>query len=140
MPHVSLFPFFLSPSSTGTNFNSPFTMKFEIIFVSLVFVAIAVLTPQDVNSVLATLEENSPEDTAAAKSGVNKRHALKLTSPDGATAAKSGLNNRQDDMEAILAALETRLPEDAAVAIDLAGKLSALEAKSPNDAAAAKGA
>jgi hypothetical protein len=81
----------------------------------------------DLNSILAALEANNPEDAAIAKQGAK-------------------VQARQDDLNSILAALEANNPEDAAAARqmqkrqeDLNAILAALEANNPEDAQAAKG-
>lgn len=118
----------------------------------------------DLSSILAALEQTSPEDAAAAKTtGNTKRQddlasilaALEQSSPEDAAAAKSNgassqADKRQDDLASILAALQSTSPEDAAAAStagkassekrqdDLSSILAALEQTSPDDAAAAK--
>lgn len=118
----------------------------------------------DLSSILAALEQTSPEDAAAAKTtGNTKRQddlasilaALEQSSPEDAAAAKnsgasSQADKRQDDLASILAALQSTSPEDAVAAStagkassekrqdDLSSILAALEQTSPDDAAAAK--
>jgi predicted RNA-binding Zn ribbon-like protein len=94
---------------------------------------------EDLNSILAALEANNPEDAQAARQ-VSKRQVR---------GAQSGQTAQGDDLNSILAALEANNPEDAQAARqvnkrqvaaggDLNSILAALEANNPEDAAAAR--
>ena len=91
----------------------------------------------DLDSILAALEANNPDDAAAARQGTagktapTKRQpqqddvasilaALAENNPEDAEAAKGAIQKRQDDVASILAALALNNPEDAKAAQGLA--------------------
>ena len=93
-------------------------------------------TQDDVDSILAALEANNPDDAAAARQGASQTAsskratadddvtailaALAENNPEDAAAAKGALQKRQDDIKSILAALAQNNPEDAKAAQGLA--------------------
>jgi hypothetical protein len=93
-------------------------MRFQLAAVAFVasLVAAAPVAQQDVDSILAALAQNSPEDANTARSGLTKRtddvesilKDLEKNSPADAEIARDGfkLKKRADDVNSILKELE----------------------------------